>query len=63
MMVRSVKQNIEATRFQKVKQIVKQLRKREITGEQNPGNLASKYGAGDEIRTHDSLLGKQILYH
>ncbi len=25
--------------------------------------LNKKNGAGDEIRTHDSLLGKQILYH
>jgi hypothetical protein len=26
-------------------------------------NVKEKRGAGDEIRTHDSLLGKQILYH
>ena len=27
------------------------------------GSLDTKAGAGDGIRTHDSLLGKQILYH
>ena len=27
------------------------------------GSLDTEAGAGDGIRTHDSLLGKQILYH
>ena len=26
-------------------------------------NLKPKFGAGDEIRTRDLLLGKQTLYH
>ena len=28
-----------------------------------PAISATNYGAGDEIRTHDFLLGKQTLYH
>ena len=63
MRVSRVKKNLEAKQLQKVKQIVKKLHKEKTTGEQNPQNLASKSGAGEGIRTLDSLLGKQILYH
>ena len=48
----------EARQLPKVKQLLKE----ETAEEQNPDSLASKSGAGDEIRTHDSVLGKHILY-
>ena len=47
----------------KVKQSVKQFKKE---GSNSVGEnllLASKNGAGDEARTRDPLLGKQMLYH
>jgi hypothetical protein len=62
MSVSRVKKNREAKQLQKVKQIVKELHKQKTSGDQNLQILASKSGAGEEIRTPDSLLGKQILY-
>jgi hypothetical protein len=56
MRVRSAKQNIEARQLQKVKQIVKQLRKQETLREQNPQNLASNSGVPGATRTRDPLL-------
>jgi hypothetical protein len=47
----------------KVKQFVKQTRKRGSNSGVEYRLLASKTGAGDEARTRDPLLGKQMLYH
>ena len=52
---------------EKVKQFVKQIVKQSEKRGSNLGVeyrlLASKNGAGDEVRTRDPLLGKQMLYH
>ena len=47
----------------KVKQIVKQTDTRGTTSVVKYRFLASRNGAGDEARTRDPLLGKQMLYH
>ena len=56
--MKPAKKIIEVKQLRKVKKIVKQLLKEETAVQQNPQNLASKSGAGEEIRTPDSLLGK-----
>ena len=49
--------------MRKVKQIVKQTGKRGSNSVVGYRLLASIIGAGDEARTRDPLLGKQMLYH
>ena len=47
----------------KVKQKVKQMKRKGSNLGVEYRLLASKNGAGDEARTRDPLLGKQMLYH
>lgn len=49
--------------MKKVKQIVKQSNIYGQTTNRKYGNLRLNFGAGDEIRTRDFLLGKQTFYH
>ena len=61
--MKRVKLNSGTNRVQTVKQKVKQTTK---IGHRDSGissKLRLKCGAGDGIRTHDLLLGKQTFYH
>ncbi len=48
--------------MKKVKQIVKQNRGLGGITRRTRGSFEANCGAGDGIRTHDVLLGKQALY-
>jgi hypothetical protein len=58
----SVTEVCEAGQLQKVKQIVKHLRKTKRTGWHSPTKLASKPGVPGATRTRDPLLRRQLLY-
>lgn len=47
----------------KVKQMLNKNHVRGSFYEKRKDNMKLKYGAGNGIRTHDFLLGKQTLYH
>ena len=49
--------------MKKVKRFVKQNGKRASRDTMKIQDLRLNIGAGDEARTRDTLLGKQMLYH